>query len=155
MHGDPVGRLKAEPYVRGAVSAGATGEATLPGLNDAYQAAGQPENHEVSRLVIVMGREGFRPGGTAYLFFQYVHLGLGEFGFTADGQFFRFVFADIQPKLVTVHGRNLLRICDAISLRRMPWIRVADRDFRAADGGESREPIIVRIEVADWVRPEG
>ena len=150
MHGDTVERLKAEPYVRGGGTGGAEKEAKLPGMNDAYQAAGMAENHEVSRLVLVMGKEGFRPGGTAYVFVQYAHLGLGEFGFTGDGQFFRFMVADLQPKLVTVYGRNLQRITDYIALHRQPWIRQADRDFV-----EGKEPIITRIEVTDWVKPEG
>jgi hypothetical protein len=57
-------------------------------------------------------------------------------------------------ELPPVHGRNLLRICDYIGLRRMQWIRQADRDFRAADDVESSEPIITRIEVTDWMRLE-
>ena len=47
-------------------------------------------------------------------------------------------------------GRNLQRICDYISLRRLPWIREADRDFKAADGVGSDEPIITKIELTDW-----
>ena len=111
-------------------------------------------DNEVSRLVLVMGKDGFRIGEQAYIVFQYVHIGIGQFGFTANGQVFSFVFSDIQPKLVTVHGRNLLRIFDYISLRRMPWIRQADRDFRAVDGTPDNEPIITRIEVEDWKRKE-
>jgi len=33
------------------------------------------------------------------------------------------------PKLIVVEGRNLLRICADIQWHRMPWVRVADRDF--------------------------
>ena len=66
----------------------------------------------------------------------------------------RFVMADLQPNLVKLHGRNMLRICDYILLRRMPWIRLADRDFRAADDVAGTEPIFTRFEVADWKRPE-
>ena len=77
---------------------------------------------------------------------------MGQFGFTANGQVFSFVVSDIQPKLVTVHGRNLLRIFDQISLRRIPWIRQADRDFRAGDGVGDTDPIITRLEVDDWRR---
>ena len=129
--------------------------ALLPGLNTAYKASGTPENSEVSRLVLVMGHDGFVPGGTAYHFLQYVHIDMGEFGFTANGQVFRFVFSGRQPKLVTVHGRNLQRICDYISLRRMQWIRQADRDFRAGDGADDHEPIITHLELTDWLRLEG
>lgn len=124
--------------------------ALLPALTDPYAAGGFVEN-EVSRLVLVMGKDGFRIGGSAYIVFQYVHMGIGQLGFTANGQVFSFVFADLQPKLVTVHGRNLQRIFDYISLRRMPWIRQADRDFRAV-GGTSDEPFISRIVIEDWKR---
>jgi hypothetical protein len=126
--------------------------ALLPSLNDPYRAAGFADN-EVNRLVLVMGKDGFRLGGTAYIFLQYMTIGTGELGFTADGQFFRFLFADIQPKLVTVYGRNLQRICDSISLRRMQWIRQADRDFRASDGMADDDPIITKIDIRDW-KPE-
>jgi hypothetical protein len=129
--------------------------AALPGLTTRYKAAGTPENGEVSRLVLVMGQEGFKPGGTAYYHMQYVHIDIGEFGFTPNGHVFRFVFSGRQPKLVTVHGGGLLRICDYIALRRMPWIRQADRDFRLVGGGADDELIITRIEVTDWVRLEG
>ena len=111
---------------------------------------GIPRIDEVSRLVLVMGKEGFQPGGTAYWFLQYVHISLGGFGFADDGQWFDFIWSDVQPKLATVRGRNLLRIADYISLRRMPWIRQADRDFRG--GVADSEPIITRIEITDWVR---
>ena len=79
-------------------------DAMLPALTDPYKAAGTADNGEVSRLVLIMGKDGFKPGATAYYLMQYVHIGLGEFGFDADGQIFRFVFSDIQPKLVTVPG---------------------------------------------------
>ena len=125
--------------------------ALLPSLNTAYKASGTVDN-EVSRLVLVMGKDGFRPGGNAYVALQYVHMGVGEFGFTANDQVFRFVFSDIQPKLLTVHGRNLLRIFDYICLRRMPWIRQTDRDFRAIDAGMDTEPVITRIDIDDWQR---
>ena len=155
MHAETVERMKRpEPYLRGPEAGRTEKDGKLPGENDGYQAAGLPDNHEVSRLVLVMGREGFKHGAVAYVFLQYVHIGIGELGFTADGgQFFRFLFSDLQPKQVTVHGRNLQRICDYIGLRRMPWIRQADRDFRAADETENSEPIITRIEIVDWKRP--
>lgn len=125
--------------------------ALLPALNDPYKAGGFVDS-DVSRLVLVMGKDGFRIGGNAYIVFQYVHIGMGQLGFTANGQVFSFVFSDLQPKLVTVHGRNLQRIFDYISLRRMPWIRQLDRDFRAGDDITDKEPIITRIDVEDWKR---
>ena len=48
----------------------------LPALNDPYKAAGIVDG-EVSRLVLVMGKDGFRIGHTAYIMLQYVHLGIG------------------------------------------------------------------------------
>jgi hypothetical protein len=57
------------------------GDATLPGLNDPYKAAGTPESGEVTRLVLIMGKDGFKLGASAYVILQYVHIGLGEFGF--------------------------------------------------------------------------
>ena len=143
---DPAAYRKGEPDARPAEKA-----ALLPALNDPYKAGGFVDS-DVSRLVLVMGRDGFRIGGNAYIVFQYVHLGMGQLGFTANGQVFSFVFSDLQPKLVTVHGRNLQRIFDYIGLRRMPWIRLADRDFRSTDGNEDKEPIITRIDVEDWKR---
>ena len=63
-------------------------ERSLPG------AAGKVETHEVSRLVVVMGKDGFKPDATAYYLFQYVHLGLGKFGVTAAGeQWFSFLLS--------------------------------------------------------------
>jgi hypothetical protein len=149
---DPTAYRKNEPDAKPAEAAKpAEKAALLPALTDPYAAGGFVEG-EVSRLVLVMGRDGFRIGGTAYIFLQYVHISMGEFGFTANGQWFSFIFADLQPKLITVHGRNLQRICDYISLRRMPWIRQSDRDYRATDGTTDKEPIITRIEVEDWKR---
>jgi hypothetical protein len=146
---------KPDAYLRTSSASRPEKDALLPGVNDPYKAAGTPDNNEVSRLVLIMGKDGFKPAATAYYIMQYVHIGLGEFGFDAGGQFFRFVFSDLQPKLVTVRGRSLLRICDYISLRRMPWIRQADRDFRVVDGAADGEPVITRIDVTDWVRLQG
>lgn len=154
MQDDAIDRLRPAPYVRGTPQP--EKDAKLPGLGDAYQAAGLPENGELSRLVLVMGAAGFKATNTAYIFLQYVHIGLGEFGFMDDGQWFRFLWSDLQPKLVTVRGRNLLRIADYIGLRRLPWIRVADRDFRLSGGTVSDEPIITSIALTEWRRsPEG
>ena len=115
MHADAVA-LKPELFTRGVESRKC---AQLPGLNDAYKASAHPASGEVGSLVLIMGKDGFKLGATAYHIMQYVHIGLGEFGFEADGQVFRFLFSDLQPKLVTVRGRNLLRICDYIGLRRI------------------------------------
>jgi hypothetical protein len=141
-------------FTRGRTAESAEKAALLPGLTTTpYKAAGFVD-HEASCLVLVMGKDGFKIGSDAYIVFQYVHIGLGEFGFTANGQVFRFVFSDLQPKLLTVHGRNLLRIFHQVGLRRMQWLRQADRDLRSVDGGADSEPVITRIEVEDWERAE-
>lgn len=147
--------LKPRPSLR-AAGGGTSPEELWPRLADPYKASGTPGHHEVSRLVVVMGKDGFKPGATAYHILQYVHIGVGEFGFDAAGdQWFRFLFADRQPKLLTACGRGILRICDYIALRRMPWIRLADRDFRAGDGATDDAPIFTRITVEDWMPAQG
>jgi hypothetical protein len=129
---------------------GAEGDALLPTAGDPYKAAGIPSNESLTRLVCIMGKEGFQPGGKAYRFFQYVHLDSDtDFGFTADGQIITLRFAGMKPVMVVVRGRNLLRICDQIHQHRMPWIRVADRDF-----AEGSKEIITAIEITDAVREE-
>ena len=112
----------------------------------------EPRESEIPRLVVVMGKDGFKPGATAYYVLQYVHIGLGEVGFTASGdQWFSYVFADRQPKQLKVEGTNLLRICDYIGLHRMPWIRLADRSFRPGDADPGDKAIITRITLEDWM----
>jgi hypothetical protein len=156
MPGDAVvvENLRPDVYSRALATSRSERDGRLPALSDPYQAAGTPDNAEVSRLVVIMGKNGFKPGATAYYLLQYVHLSWGEFGFDADGQWFSYVFADIQPKKLTAHGRGILRYADYIALHRLPWIRMADRDFRAGDGAESDEPIFTRIEVTDWEKPK-
>jgi hypothetical protein len=48
-----------------------------------------------------------------------------------------------------IHGDHLFRICDAISLRRVQWIRQAERDTAMP----VNSPVITNIEIRDW-RPE-
>ena len=123
----------------------------LPGLNTPYKAAATPYDSDVPQLVVIMGKDGFKPGSVAYHLLQYSHIDAGEFGSTADGgQVFRYPFYGVQPKLLTVFGRNLLRTCHQIGAKRMPWIRLSDRDFRVVVGDDAEEPIITRIEVVDW-----
>ncbi|WP_422929693.1 hypothetical protein [Singulisphaera sp. PoT] len=127
---------------------GAEQDALLPSQSDPYKAAGSPFKGSLTRLACVMGKEGFQTGGKAYRFFQYVHLDSdSEFGFSKDGQYFTLRFAGLAPVLITVRGRNLLRICDQIQLHKIPWIRLADRDFFAADGGPNDQPVITEIRV--------
>ena len=126
--------------------------ALLPGLNSPYKASSTVDG-EVPRLVVIMGKDGFRIGSVAYVTLQYAHLGTGVLVFTATGQVVSFLFSDLQPKLLTIHGRNLLRIYHHIGLKRMAWIRQTDRDFTLV-GDEADEPVITRIEVCDWKRPK-
>jgi hypothetical protein len=123
----------------------AEGESLLPGDGDPYKAAGMQSNESLTRLCLIMGRESFQAGGKPYRFFQYVHLDSDtDFGFTKDGQVITLRFAGLNPVIVIVKGRNLLRICDYIHLHRLPWIRVADRDF-----AEGSKEIITSIEVIE------
>jgi len=151
MRADAAQEYAPEAWARGKGTA-AEKEAVLPALGDPYKAAGFAVDEE-SCLVLVMGQAGFKLGSLAYINFQYVHIGMGGFGYTANGQVFTFLVADLEPKRVMVHGRNLLRIYHQIVRRRMPWIRQADRDFRPGDGAPDDEPIILSIEVRDW-KPE-
>ena len=123
----------------------------LPNLNDDYKASGMVDS-DCFRLTLINGKKGFEPGGRAYIALQYVHIGTGEFGFTKDGQIFTFLYSELQPKLLTVEGRNLLRIFDNITTHRMPWIRVIDRDLRAVDD-VSQEPVITALKLELW-KPE-
>ena len=97
-------RLRPRPFVR-SVEDVVEAEALWPRFNDPYQAAGKPENHEIPRLIVVMGKDGFKPGATAYHILQYPHIGSGEFGFSADGQWFRIPFYEMRhPKLLSAQG---------------------------------------------------
>ena len=150
---DMVERFQPKPYLR-AVEGGAAKpgtDAAWPTLADPYRAAGTPDNDAIARLVVVMGRDRFKPGGgTAYHALQYAHIGAGEFGFEADGQWFRFPFHEPGGGSSSRRtGAASCRTGDYISLRRMPWIRLADRDFRPGDGVPDDEPIFTRIEVEE------
>src|SRR5262245_4835004 len=106
----------------GAVSLHAVeGKGLLPGYGDPYQAAGPESAESLTPPCCLMGKEGYQPRRKRYRFFQYVHLASDkDFGFTKDGQVIPLRLAGMNPVLVVVRGRNLLRICDAIHLHRMP-----------------------------------
>jgi hypothetical protein len=152
-----VKRLDPRPFARQPVGARPEKKSRWPGLDEEdsdprnYKAASDAENSEVARLVVMMGKDGFKPGATAYYGFQYVHIDDFEFGFTDDGDhWFAFLFSGRHPRQLLVIGRNLDRICDLIALRRIAWIRQADRDFGPEDGVAQEVPIITRISVDDW-----
>ena len=163
----PADKLKPSPYLRTPGAArpvhrslgeGGTqadsdqgGEPALwPSFTDPYRAAGNPAKNEIARLVVVLGKDGVKPDATARLIFQYPLLDLGAGGFTASGdQWFSFLWSGQEPRRIKVYGRNLDRICDYIALRRLPWIRVADRDFRREDGVPDDEPIITHVEITE------
>jgi len=123
-------------------------DALLPGYGDPYQAAGNPSHGSLTHLVVIMGKEGFQANGKAYRFFQYVHLDSDtDLSFTKSGQVMTLRFAGLKPVEIIVPGRNLLRICHQIHNHKIPWIRVADRDFIPADGVAGNESIITDIRI--------
>jgi hypothetical protein len=142
--------LQASLYGRPA-AARTEAEPAWPGLNDPYRAAASPDNDVITRLVVVMGRDRFKPGNApAYYTLQYHDMGTGEYGFSADGHWFRIPFHEAgRTRLLEAHGRGIFRIGDYISLCRMPWIRLADRDFRLSDGADADTPIFTRITIED------
>jgi hypothetical protein len=146
--GDRVTALTPKSYIRTATARGET-EAAWPSLTDPYKAAGNADNEAITRLVVVMGHERFKPGKEpAYYTLLYHDMGTGEYGFEADGQWFRIPFQESGgTRPLTASGRNILRIGDYISLCRMPWIRVADRDFRPGDGADADTPIFTHLSV--------
>ncbi len=83
---------------------------------------------------------------------QYVHLGIGQFGFTANGQLFSYVFCRHPAEAGYGAWPQPSANFDLITLRRMPWIRQGDRDFRAVGAAPDSEAFISRIEVEDWQR---
>jgi hypothetical protein len=138
---------------KGKGAQGAQEPALWPSFTDPYEAAGKADSDGVARLVVVLGKA--KPGEFAYRIFQYVHIDEGGGGVTASGeQWFCFLFSGRQPKVLTVYGRNIQRTCDYISLHRMPWIRVADRDFRPGDGQDADTAIITRITIEDVTEEE-
>jgi hypothetical protein len=150
------GRTQASPHGPDKVASPAPGDdAGLPGPGDPYKAAGTPEHQAMTRLCCIMGREGFEKGGKAYRYFQYVHLDSDTYlGFTEQGQVIALRFAGGSKMVeVKVYGRNLLAICDAIHQHRLPWIRVADRDFRPGDGVPDHKPFITEIRIEEIRRP--
>lgn len=125
-------------------------DAALPSYADDYKAAAVQSNDSLTRLCCVMGREGFQPGGKAYRFFQYVHLDSDtDLQYSKDGQIVTLRFAGSKPVVITMRGRNLLRVCDYIHLHRIAWVRVADRDFTSADPGDHNRPIITAISIVE------
>jgi hypothetical protein len=138
---------KPTPYLR--ATARTETEPAWPSLADPYRAAGTPDNDALTRLVVVMGRDRFKPGDApAYYTLLYHDMGTGEYGFEADGQWFRIPFHESgKQRLLEAHGRSILRIGDYISLGRMPWIRLADRDFRPGDGADADTPIFTHLSV--------
>jgi hypothetical protein len=145
---DRVKLLTPKPFIRGAEARGETG-AAWPSLTDEYKAAGNPDNEAITRLVVVMGHDRFKAGKEpAYYTLQYHDMGTGEYGFEANGQWFRIPFHEAGgTRLLEARGRGILRFGDYISLCRLPWIRVADRDFRPGDGADADTPIFTHLTV--------
>lgn len=163
MHAEKVARIESrlnpDDFGNKNGDSGASGdEADLPGEKTPYQAMALQANHEITSLIVIMGKDGWLPGGTAYHSLDYMHMGHGTFGFIANGeQEFWFPFADpVEPVGLRVRGRNVLKAFRLISLKRMPWIRMKDegRDFQAGEAANDRTPVITRIEVKPWVPEE-
>lgn len=105
-----------------------------------YQAHARASNKPVPALHCLLGKEGVRS-------FLYRHLDSdSQFRITSGGQVLVMRFGGIKAVQVTIRGRNLWRLYDYLHQERMPWVRVAERDF-AAD----REPIITAIDFEDVV----
>jgi hypothetical protein len=128
-------------------------EPAWPGIADPYRAAATPENDALPRLVVVMGSDRFKPGNLpAYYTLPYHDMGIAECGFGDGFQWFRIPFHESgRARLLEARGRSILRIFDYISLSRMPWIRLADRDFRGAD---TDTPIFTHISVEELLAGE-
>lgn len=160
MIGNPDSKVEsfADAYTRGATTARTEAEPRWPRPSenpgkDVYKAAGTPDNDAIPRLVVVMGRDRFKAGDQpAYYTLPYHDMGVGEYGFGKDGQWFRIPFNEPgRSRLLEAHGRNILGIGDYISLYRMPWIRLADRDFRPGDGEDDDTPIFTHISVEEVI----
>jgi hypothetical protein len=137
-------------YTRSAAARTET-EPGWPGLGELYRAAGNPDNDAIARLVVVMGGDRFKPGDQpAYYTLPYHDMGIGEYGFDKDGQWFRIPFHESgRTRLLAARGCGIFRIGDYISLSRMPWIRLADRDFRPGDGEDADAPVFTHISVEE------
>ncbi len=131
----------------------AEGDALLPGWDSPYKAAAHPDHHALVRFVCIMGKDSYRPGGTPWRFFQYVHkdsntgLSLGD-----QGHVMTLRFIGSAPTKIIVKGPNLLRICDYIHLHRIAWIRVCDpeRDFVFLEEARGKKTeIITSIKIID------
>ena len=110
----------------------------LVDLDGAYLAHARASNKPVQALHCVLGKDGVRS-------FQYVHLDSdSQFRRTSSGQAILIRFAGIKAVQVTIRGRNLWRLFDYLHQHRMPWIRLADRDFSG-----DQEPIITAIEIEE------
>lgn len=120
-----------------------------------YKAFGRPSTGMLPRFFVFFGKKGYGPGNKAVKQFQYLSLesdgGVSDgcgFGFSPTGQEFSIKLAGSRLWKLTVRGRNLWEIYDYLTLHRLPWIRVADRDF--PDGGEAaKKPIILSADLEE------
>jgi hypothetical protein len=122
-----------------------------------YRASGRAANKALPRFFVFFNKLGYGQGKKAAKQFQYVEMdsdgddvdGCG-FGLTDVGQEFSIKVAGSKLWKVTVRGRNLWEIYDYLTLHRMPWIRVADRDFADADDPAGQKPIILSVSVDEF-----
>lgn len=121
-----------------------------------YRASGRAANKALPRFFVFFNKLGFGPGKKAVRQFQYIELdsdgdeedGCG-FGLTDTGQEFSVKIAGSKLWKLTVRGRNLWEIYDYLSLHRLPWLRVADRDFADADDPAGQKPVILSVDIVE------
>jgi len=133
--------------------------ALLGGLGADYKAAAVPDSGNIVRLWIILGKkESSKPGGKRHWGFLYVHLASGfTIGYDDDGMVFTCRFTGPDPMTIVIRGRNLMAICDYISLHRMGWIRVGDEELspdEAVDDKGQPVPFITSITISDTATGE-
>ena len=121
-----------------------------------YKAAGRPSNKALQRFIVFFSKDGYGVGKKSAKQFQYVEMdsdgdesdGCG-FGYTESGQEFSIKLVGSKVWKLTVRGRNLWETYDYLTLHRLPWLRVADRDFPDADDPAGKKPIILSIDIEE------
>ena len=131
---------------------------SLVARSGTYKASGRPANKPLPRFVVFFNKHGYGVGKKAAKQFQYVELdsdgdetdGCG-FGYTENGQEFSIKLVGSKLWKLTIRGRNLWEIYDYLTLHRLPWLRVADRDFPDADDVAGKKPIILSVVIQELV----
>lgn len=122
MHDKTNPHLQRVLNLTGAAAAESDGDedSGLPSLEGAaYSAHARPSNKSVTALHVVTAAGDVRS-------FQYVHLDSSS-EFSGDRIVVKFM--GMEPIRVVIEGKHLWRLYDYIHQHRMPWIRVAAREF--------------------------